>query len=57
MKPSLQSSNLFRWSQDYKDLPFTVIPPAQNEKWLSPWDALTTDFSNDQTPSAGHPLG
>jgi len=43
------SSNLFRWSQDYKDLPFTVIPSAQRDKWLSPWDALTTDFSNDQS--------
>ena len=43
------TSNLFRWSQDYKDLPFTVIPSTQDGKWLSPWDALTTDFSNDQS--------
>jgi len=46
---ALVTSNLFRWSQDYKDLPFTVIPSAQRDKWLSPWDALTTDFSNDQS--------
>ena len=43
------TSNLFRWSQNYKDLPFTVIPSSQGDKWLSPWDALTTDFSNDQS--------
>jgi len=33
----------------YKDLPFTVIPSSQNENWLSPWDALATDFGNEQT--------
>ena len=50
------TSNLFRWSQDYKGLPFTVIPfsaqggPASDRgSWLSPWDALTTDFSNEQS--------
>ncbi len=43
------AGNLFRWAQDYKDLPFTVIPTNQDEKWLSPWDALTTDFANEQT--------
>jgi len=43
------TANLFRWSQDYKDLPFAVVPSSQNEKWLSPWDALTTDFGNGQT--------
>jgi len=42
-------SNMFRWSQTYKNLPFAVIPSIQNEKWLSPWDALTTDFSNEQS--------
>jgi len=45
------TSNLFRISQEYKDLPFTVIPSSLNGKWLSPWDALSTDFSNDQTRS------
>ena len=40
---------MFRWSQTYKNLPFAVIPSIQNEKWLSPWDALTTDFSNEQS--------
>jgi len=43
------TGNLFRWSQDYKDLPFSVIPSEQDERWLSPWDALTTDFSNEST--------
>ena len=43
------ASNLFRWSQDYKNLPFTVIPSVENDKWLSPWDALSTDFSNTQS--------
>ena len=43
------SANLFRWSQDYKDMPFTVIPSSQQGKWLSPWDALSTDFSNEST--------
>jgi len=43
------ASNLFRWSQDYKDMPFTVIPSRQEDTWLSPWDALTTDFADDQS--------
>jgi len=43
------SNNLFRMSQDYKDLPFDVIPSSQNGKWLSPWDALNTDFSNESS--------
>jgi ABC-type transport system involved in cytochrome c biogenesis permease subunit len=43
------TTNLFRWSQNYKDFPFAVIPSSQNEKWLSPWDAISTDFSNEQT--------
>jgi len=42
------SSNLFRWSQDYKGMPFTVIPSSQDDKWLSAWEALTTNFSNEQ---------
>ncbi len=42
-------TNLFRWSTDYKDFPFTVIPSSQGGRWLSPWDAIATDFSNDQT--------
>ena len=32
-----------------RDLPFTVIPSNQDENWLSPWDALTTDFGNEQS--------
>ena len=43
------TGNLFRWSQSYKNLPFTVIPSVQGDKWLSPWDSLTIDFSNDQS--------
>ena len=43
------TANLFRWSQNYKDLPFNVIPTDQGDRWLSPWDALTTNFSNDQS--------
>jgi ABC-type transport system involved in cytochrome c biogenesis permease subunit len=44
---ALTASNLMRWSKDYKNLPFTVIPSGKN--WLSPWDALTADFGNGQT--------
>lgn len=43
------SANLFRWSQNYKDLPFAVIPSSQNGQWLSPWDAISNDFSNEAT--------
>jgi len=43
------AGNLFRFSQDYKELPFTVIPSGQDGKWLSPWDALNTNLSNEQT--------
>ena len=43
------TANFFRYSQDYKDLPFTVIPSAEDEKWISPWDGLNTGFSNETT--------
>lgn len=43
------AANLFHWSQIYRDMPFTVIPSSQNEEWLSPWDALATDFADEQT--------
>jgi ABC-type transport system involved in cytochrome c biogenesis permease subunit len=43
------TANLFRWSQDYKGLPFTVIPSGEDEKWLSCWDAISSDFSNGST--------
>ena len=34
-------SNLFHWSFTYKDLPFQIISPYDEEQtWLSPWDAL-----------------
>ncbi len=46
---SQTTANLFRWSQNYKDFPFAVIPSVQDEKWLSPWDAISTDFSSDST--------
>ncbi len=54
------TANLFRWSQKYKNLPLAVIPYSSAQgtqggrasdrgSWLSPWDALSTDFSNEQT--------
>ncbi len=43
------TGNLFRWSKAYKDLPFNVIPSRNKDRWLSPWDALTSDFSNSNT--------
>ncbi|MBI3602761.1 MAG: cytochrome c biogenesis protein CcsA [Candidatus Omnitrophica bacterium] len=52
-------ANLFHWSQNYKDLPLAVIPPAwnttgqassqSNRGWLSPWDAIASDLTNEQT--------
>ncbi len=42
-------THFFHWAQDYKDLPFTVIPSGQDEEWLSPWDALGTDFGDEQS--------
>jgi len=43
------STNLFHWAMNYKDLPFSVIPSSQSDKWLSPWDAINSEFSNEQT--------
>ena len=43
------TSNLFQWSNNYRDMPFIVIPTSQKGKWLSPWDAIRDDFSNEQT--------
>ena len=43
------ASNLFRWSSNYKDLPLSVIPSSSNGGWLSPWDALRSDFKTQQT--------
>jgi hypothetical protein len=43
------AGNMFQWSQENKGLPFTVIPSRRSEDWLSPWDALSTDFGDAQT--------
>lgn len=54
------AANLFRWSQNYKNFPFAVIPyssvqgsqsggASDRRSWLSPWDAISTDFSNEPT--------
>jgi len=39
-------SNLYHWSQNYKDLPLTVIPSGNDDPWTSPWDVLADDFGN-----------
>jgi len=41
--------NMLRWSQTYKNMPFAVIPVPLMGDWLSPWDALSADYSNAQT--------
>jgi len=43
------AANLFHWSEEYKNLPFTVIPVGQEGQWLSPWDTLSTDFSDGRS--------
>ena len=43
------ASSLFHRTQNYKNLPFIVIPSQANGRWLSPGDALGSDFSNQQT--------
>jgi len=40
------AANLMHWSQNYRDLPLTVIPSSNNDQWLSPWDVLADDFGN-----------
>lgn len=57
-KPSAQFSSdetelmkavqhLFQWSSLYRNLPLTVIPPIQGSReWISPWDAINTEFAD-----------
>ncbi len=42
-------SHMYQWSKNNQDLPFLVIPVRQASAWVSPWDAMAQDFSNDQT--------
>ncbi|MBP6344098.1 MAG: cytochrome c biogenesis protein CcsA, partial [Candidatus Omnitrophica bacterium] len=43
-------SNLFRWSQVYKDLPLTIVPTGDERgTWISPWDAIAINFRDDTT--------
>lgn len=42
------AGNLFSLSQDFKNMPFAVIPRPDGN-WSSPWDAISTDFGNKQT--------
>ncbi len=42
-------NNMFRWTQTNKNLPFAVIPLSLNNDWESPWDAISTGFSNEHT--------
>jgi ABC-type transport system involved in cytochrome c biogenesis permease subunit len=43
-------SNLFHWSKTYTGLSLTMIPSRQSAQgWLSPWDAISIDFTNEQT--------
>ncbi|MBI5415229.1 MAG: hypothetical protein HZA29_00270, partial [Candidatus Omnitrophica bacterium] len=41
------ANTLFRWSLDYHDLPFTVVPAGDSsEGWLSPMDAVNRGSSD-----------
>jgi ABC-type transport system involved in cytochrome c biogenesis permease subunit len=42
-------NNMFRWSKQYQNLPFTVIPVTGSSDWFSPWDAISQGFSDEQT--------
>ncbi len=40
-------NTLFQWSLNYRDLGLAVIPSTKQEDiWISPWDAVATDFQN-----------
>ncbi len=41
-------NNMFRWAQNNRNLPFSVIPLEQNNDWFSPWGAISLDFSNER---------
>lgn len=42
--------NLFRWGESYQNLPLTIIPASMpgDERWYSPWDAISQNFQNEQ---------
>ncbi len=43
-------NNLFNWGESYQSLLFTIIPsyrPA-DERWYSPWDAISQEFQDEQ---------
>jgi len=42
--------NLFQWSFQYNNLPFTIIPSflPREEIWFSPWDAMTRGLHDEQ---------
>lgn len=43
-------TNLFHWSEAYKDLPLVIVPPGdQKGAWLSPWDAIGRNFRDEET--------
>lgn len=43
-------NSLYQWSRSYTNLPFHIIPTvdAGNEAWVSPWDAVHTEFSDER---------
>ncbi|MDE1920012.1 MAG: cytochrome c biogenesis protein CcsA [Candidatus Omnitrophica bacterium] len=42
-------NNMLRWTKNYQNLPFLVVPAAGSNDWLSPWDAIAQNFSDGQT--------
>jgi len=43
-------SNLFSWAQSYHELPLHIIATidARDETWVSPWDAMNREFTNQK---------
>ncbi|MDE2027484.1 MAG: hypothetical protein KGJ11_02945, partial [Candidatus Omnitrophica bacterium] len=46
-------NNMVHWTKDYQNLPFEVIPPAEGNDWLSPWDAISGGLSEGQRKLIG----
>ena len=42
-------NNMFRWAEANKNLYFSVIPLSRSNDWTSPWDAISQEFSDEQT--------
>ena len=43
-------ANLYHFSTAYKDLPLAIVPATDSSRlWLSPWDAISRNFQNEET--------